>query len=341
MNTSKTTVFSPEDAGKKPGMEILRNSYIYLVLFLIVLLFSVVKLNQVSFFGRGHFLSPVSIVNLLRSAVPVIIASSAFTFIMISGNIDLSVGSAMSLSAVVYALMIRSGFGFLPSFVITMIMGMCCGYINGALVMKLRITPVIATLVTLNLFKGIALLIVPNGVSAIKSTAEVTMPPWINDYARKAVFLKLPAAFYVAVALVIILVIVQRKTILGKYTSAIGGNRTAAELSGINAVKIGWILYIMMGLFAAMAGIARASYMSLGDPLSGDGMELDCIIAVLLGGTSFYGGKGSVIKTVIGALIIMCVTIGLMTIVPPFWQMVARGTVLIFAVTVNHLLAKD
>ena len=328
-------------SGKKNGMDFIRNSYIYIVLFLLVLLFSVVKLNQVSFFGRGHFLSPVSIVNLLRSAVPVIIASSAFTFVMISGHIDLSVGSAMSLSAVIYALMIRSGFGFFPAFVITSLIGMICGYINGTLVMKLRITPVIATLVTLNLFKGIALLIVPNGVSAIKSTSETTMPSWINDYARKAVFLKLPAAFYVAVALVVILVIVQRKTILGKYTAAIGGNRTAAELSGINAVRIGWIIYIMMGFFASMAGIARASYMSLGDPLSGDGMELDCIIAVLLGGTSFYGGKGSVIKTVIGALIIMCVTIGLMTIVPPFWQMVARGTVLIFAVTINHLLVKD
>jgi ribose transport system permease protein len=341
MNTPNITTAVIDDSGKKTGMDFLRNSYIYIVLFLIVLLFSVVNLNQVSFFGRGHFLSPVGIVTLLRSAVPVIIASSAFTFIMISGHIDLSVGSAMSLSAVVYALMIRSGFGFIPAFAITSVMGMCCGYINGALVMKLRITPVIATLVTLNIFKGIALLIVPNGLSAIKSTPEAVMPAWINDYARKAVLLKLPAAFYVAVGLVIILVIVQRKTVLGKYTAAIGGNRTAAELSGVNAVKIGWILYIMMGLFAAMAGIARASYMSLGDPLSGDKMELDCIIAVLLGGTSFYGGTGSVIKTVIGALIIMCVTIGLMTIVPPYWQMVARGTVLIFAVTINHLLARD
>ena len=81
--------------------------------------------------------------------------------------------------------------------------------------------------------------------------------------------------------------------------------------------------------------------MSLGDPLSGDTMELDCIIAVLLGGTAFTGGEGSVAKTIIGALIIMCITTGLMTVVPPFWQMMAKGSVLIFAVALNHQLIKE
>lgn len=318
-----------------------KNIYIYIVLLLIVLVFSLVKLDRVSFFGRGHFLSPDSLINLFRSAAPIMTLSGAFTLLMISGNIDLSVGSAMSLSAVIFALMILNGLAFLPALIITLLLGIGCGALNGLLVMKLRITPVIATLVTLNLFKGIALLIVPDGLSAIKGSAERPMPAWINDYARKGVFLGLPLAFYIAILVIVLLVIVQRKTILGKYAAAVGGNRTAAELSGINAVRIGWILYIMVGLFAALAGIARASYMSLGDPLSGDGMELNCIIAVLLGGTAFTGGEGSVLKTIIGALIIMCVTIGLMTVVQPYWQMVAKGSVLIFAVALNHLLVRE
>ena len=138
-----------------------------------------------------------------------------------------------------------------------------------------------------------------------------------------------------------ILVIAQRKTILGKYAAAIGGNRVAAELSGINAIKWVWLLYILVGFFAALAGVARASYMSLGDPLSGDSMELNCIIAVLLGGTAFSGGEGSVAKTVIGALIIMCVTIGLMTVIPAYWQTVAKGSVLLAAVVLNHLLIRE
>jgi ribose/xylose/arabinose/galactoside ABC-type transport system permease subunit len=318
-----------------------KNIYIYIVLLLIVLVFSLVKLDRVSFFGRGHFFSPDSLINLFRSAAPIMTLSGAFTLLMISGNIDLSVGSAMSLSAVIFALLILNGFAFLPALIITLLLGVGCGALNGLLVMKLRITPVIATLVTLNLFKGIALLIVPDGLSAIKGSAERPMPAWINDYARKDVFLGLPLAFYIAILVIVLLVIVQRKTILGKYAAAVGGNRTAAELSGINAVRIGWILYIMVGLFAALAGIARASYMSLGDPLSGDGMELNCIIAVLLGGTAFTGGEGSVLKTIIGALIIMCVTIGLMTVVQPYWQMVAKGSVLIFAVALNHLLIRE
>ena len=319
----------------------IKSFYIYVILVLIVVVFSVVKLGQVQMFGRGHFLGPDSIVNLLRSAVPIMTLSGAFTLLMISGYIDLSVGSAMSLSAVVFAWMILNGVSFLPALGVTVVLGIAMGYLNGFLVMKLRITPVIATLVTLSIFKGIALLIVPDGLSAIKGSAARIMPTWINDYGRKDVVLGLPWAFFVALAVIAVLVIVQRKTIVGKYAAAIGGNRTSAELSGIDAVKWVWVLYIVVGFFAAFAGVARASYMSLGDPLSGDGMELDCIIAVLLGGTAFSGGSGSVAKTIVGALIIMCVTTGLMTVIPAFWQVVAKGSVLLFAVVLNHLLVRE
>jgi ribose/xylose/arabinose/galactoside ABC-type transport system permease subunit len=322
-------------------IELTKKLYIYLVLLLIVVIFSVVKLNQVEFFGRGHFLSADSIINILRSAVPIMTLSGAFTLLMIAGYIDLSVGSAMSLSGVLFAFLILNGVSFLPAFAIVLVAGVAMGMLNGLFVMRLRITPVIATLVTLNLFKGAALLIVPDGLSAIKSSATQRMPAWINDYARLDLLLGLPAAFYVAIVVIGVLVVLQRKTLLGKYSAAIGGNRTAAELSGINAVRMVWILYIMVGFFAAMAGMARASYMSLGDPLAGDGMELDCIIAVLLGGTAFSGGSGSVAKTIVGALIIVCVTTGLMTVIPAFWQTVAKGSVLLFAVVLNHLLARQ
>jgi ribose/xylose/arabinose/galactoside ABC-type transport system permease subunit len=320
---------------------IIKQVYIYIVLALIVLVFSVLKLDTIPLFGRGSFLSPDSLVNLLRTAVPILTLSGAFTLLMISGYIDLSVGSAMSLSAVVFAWLVLNGVSFGPAILLTLIMGVGLGTINGYIVMKLRITPVIATLVTLNLFKGIARLIVPKGVSAIKSSATQTMPGWINDFARKEVFLGMPAAFWIAILVILVLIIVQRRTLLGKYAAAIGGNRLAAELSGINAVRVVWLLYIIVGFFAALAGVARASYMSLGDPLSGDGMELDCIIAVLLGGTAFSGGEGSVAKTIVGALIIACVTVGLMTVIPAYWQTVAKGTVLISAVVLNHLLVRE
>ena len=319
----------------------IKRFYIYFVLALVVVVFSVIRLDEVSFFERGHFLNPDNIINLIRIAVPIITVSGAFTFLMIAQYIDLSVGSAMSLSAVVFALMILNGFSFLAAIVVTMVVGILMGSLNGFLVMKLRITPVIATLVTLSLYKGIALLIVPSGLSSIKGSTEKPMPPWINNYAREEVLFGLPMAFYVAILVIIVLVVVQRKTLLGKYTAAIGGNSTAAALSGINAVAVIWLLYIIVGFCAALAGIARGSYMSLGDPLSGDGMELACIIAVLLGGTRFAGGEGAVEKTVIGAIIVICVTVGMLTIIPAYWQTFAMGSVLIVAVVINHLLVKD
>jgi ribose/xylose/arabinose/galactoside ABC-type transport system permease subunit len=340
MNTAKVDTLRQKQDRSTALRATIKQVYIYVVLLLIVSVFSLLKLDQVELFGRGHFLSPDSIINLLRTAVPILTLSGAFTLMMISGYIDLSVGSAMSLSAVVFAWLILNGFSFFPAIALTLFLGIGMGYLNGTLVMKLRITPVIATLVTLSLFKGMAMLIVPDGLSAIKS-GEQTMPAWINDYARKEVLFGLPWAFWVAVLLVGLLIVIQRKTILGKYAAAIGGNRLAAELSGINAVKIGWIIYVIVGFFAALAGVARASYMSLGDPLSGDGMELSCIIAVLLGGTAFSGGEGSVAKTMVGAIIIMCVTIGLMTVIPAYWQMLATGSVLLIAVVMNHLLAQD
>lgn len=315
--------------------------YIYVVLLFIVVIFSLLKLDEVPMFGRGHFLGRDSIINLLRTAVPIMTVSGAFTLLMISGYIDLSVGSAMSLNAVVFAFMVLNGVSFVPALALTVVLGIVLGAINGFLVMRLRITPVIATLVTLLLFKGVALLIVPDGLSAIKSSADQTMPGWINNYARQDVFLGLPAAFFVALIVIAALIILQRKTILGKYAAAVGGNRTAAELSGISAVKVVWLLYIIVGVCAALAGVARASYMSLGDPLSGDTMETACIIAVLLGGTAFSGGEGSVAKTMIGALIIMCVTTGLMTVIPAYWQTVTVGSVLLGAVVLNHLLVRE
>lgn len=321
---------------------IVKGSYVFVLLILTIVILSVVKLGEVEMFARGHFLNwDCSIVNLLRNAAPILTLVGGFTLIIISGNIDLSVGSALSLNAVIYSLMIINGFGFTASLIITMILGIGLGFINGFLIAKLRITPVIATLVTLSLYKGIARLIVPAGVSAIKSSEFRTMPAWINNYGREGILAGLPAAFFVAIAVIIILVIVQRKTILGKYTTAIGGNMQATELSGINVVRTVWLLYVIVGFLAALAGVARASYMSIGDPLTGDGMELDCLIATLLGGTYIWGGEGSVTKAVAGAMIIMCINTGLMTAIPPYWQLFIKGAVLVFAVALSNFLVRE
>jgi ribose transport system permease protein len=305
-----------------------KNIFVFFVLTLIVISFSAVSLN---------FLNPANIVNILRMAVPILLVSTGATLIMVAAQIDLSVGSMVSLSGVVYCILLKNGFGFFSGTVLTLVLGVIMGYVNGLLVMKLRIVPVIATLVTLYLFRGIAWTLTPRQVGLIKGD----MPEGINDFARAPVLFGLPAAFYVAVAVIVVMVIVQRKTVLGKYAAAIGGNRTAAELSGINVVWTIWILYIIVGFLAAIGGIARASYLSMGDPMTGNLMELEVIIAVLLGGTRFSGGEGSVLKTVVGVLIIMCVSIGMTVLwIPPYWQSFAKGIVLIGTVAFYTLITK-
>lgn len=326
-----------------PGNRIaqfLRNYYIYFVLVAVILGLSAANLDSYGLFERGNFLYKKNIINILRVSAPLITLSGAFCLLMVSGYIDLSVGSAMSLSAVIYALLAINGVPFVLAFAITVVVGAGLGVINGFLVVRLKITPVIATLITLSFYKGIALLLVQDGVSAIKSGGGLKMPSWFNSYGREGVLLGLPMAFWIALGVILVLVIAQNRTLLGKYAAATGGNPTAATLSGINTNRVVFLLYIIVGVTAALAGIARSSFMSLGDPLSGDGMELNAILVVLVGGTAFSGGEGRVLRSFIGALIIMALTVGMLTLVPAYFQTLVIGAALLTAAASNHLISR-
>ena len=326
-----------------PGNRIaqfLRNYYIYFVFVAVILGLSLANLDSYGLFERGNFLYKRNIINILRVSAPLITLAGAFCLLMVSGYIDLSVGSAMSLSAVTYALLAINGVPFVLAFAITVVVGAGLGVINGFLVVRLKITPVIATLITLSFYKGIALLLVPDGTSAIKSGGGLKMPSWFNSYGREGVLLGLPMAFWIAVGVILVLVIAQNRTLLGKYAAATGGNPEAATLSGINTNRVVFLLYIIVGVTAALAGIARSSFMSLGDPLSGDGMELNCILVVLVGGTAFSGGEGRVLRSFIGALIIMALTVGMLTLVPAYFQTLVIGAALLTAAASNHLISR-
>ena len=326
-----------------PGNRIaqfLRNYYIYFVLVAVILGLSAANLDSYGLFERGNFLYKKNIINILRVSAPLITLAGAFCLLMVSGYIDLSVGSAMSLSAVIYALLAINGVPFVFAFAITVVVGAGLGVINGFLVVRLKITPVIATLITLSFYKGIALLLVQDGTSAIKSGGGLKMPSWFNSYGREGVLFGLPMAFWIALGVILVLVIAQNRTLLGKYAAATGGNPTAATLSGINTTRVVFLLYIIVGVTAALAGIARSSFMSLGDPLSGDGMELNSILVVLVGGTAFSGGEGRVLRSFIGALIIMALTVGMLTLVPAYFQTLVIGAALLTAAASNHLISR-
>lgn len=339
MSESTKVLSTPPALGGQIA-EFIRNYYIYFVLAAIVLFLSSVNLDQYALFERGNFLYKKNVINILRVSAPILVLAGAFTLLMVSGYIDLSVGSTMGLTAVIYAMLAINGVPFIAAFSITVMCGVLLGAFNGLLVVKFNITPVIATLITLSLYKGIALLLVEDGVSAIKSMGEMKMPSWFNDYARDAVLLGLPMAFWVAVGVTALLIILQNRSLLGKYAAATGGNPTAAKLSGIKTGLVVFALYAIVGATASLAGIARASFMSLGDPLSGDGMELTAILVVLIGGTAFSGGEGKVLRSFIGALIIMTLTVGMLTLVPAYYQTLVIGGALLAAAASNHLVSR-
>ena len=329
---------TPATLRAQKAKRIVKEIYVYIIFAAVVVTLSMLKGEL---FQRGNFLFPANIANLLRMSAPILMICSAFTLIFITGHIDLSVGSILSLTTVVHAILVLNGFPFALSLLIVVALGIVLGTINGFLVMKLRITPVIATLITMNAYQGLARYLVPPGISSITNTDTLTMPDWMGHFSKDQVFLGLSWAFIVAVVLLVALVILQKRTLFGKYLVAVGGNRTAAELSGVNVVKVVWGVYILLGAISALAGVARASYLLIGEPYTGVGAETEAIIACLLGGTVFTGGEGSVVKSFVGALIIVCLTFGLKSVIPEYWQLLAKGVVLVFAVVLNHLLSKE
>ncbi len=333
-----SSICTPATLRAQKAKRIVKEIYVYIILVAVVATLSMLKGEL---FQRGNFLFPANIANLLRMSAPILMISSAFTLIFITGNIDLSVGSTLSLTTVVHAILVLNGFPFALSLLIVVALGVLLGAINGFLVMKLRITPVIATLITMNAYQGVARYLVPPGISSITSTDTLKMPEWMGHFSKDQVFMGLSWAFIVAIILLVALVILQRRTLFGKYLVAVGGNRTAAELSGVNVVKVVWGVYILLGAVSALAGVTRASYLLIGEPYTGVGAETEAIIACLLGGTVFTGGEGSVVKSFVGALIIVCLTFGLKSVIPEYWQLLAKGGVLVFAVVLNHLLSKE
>lgn len=302
-----------------------KNVYVFSVLILIFAIFTSMS---------TRFISAPNLVNILRQCVPLFLIGGSVTLVMISGHIDLSVGGILGLCSVVYSLIIKAEMGYFAASVTTLLVGTFVGFVNGYLVMKLNIVPLIATLATMTLSVGIGKMMTPRGVGLIKG-----IPRGIEEFMRASVLFGLPMAFYIAIAVVAVLVILQKKTVIGKYAAAIGGNRTAAELSGINVRKQVWLLYVIVGFCSAMAAIARTSYLLLGDPTTGQGMEMDAIIAVVLGGTHYFGGEGSVWRTMVGVLVLMSLTAGMQVAgVPPYWQYSIRGAVLIFALLIDILV---
>lgn len=281
------------------------------------------------------FLSTYNIGNLLRAVSMIGIVACGGTLLMMTANFDLSTGGNLIFSNIIFAMTCLAGVPVVFALCITILCGCMIGAINGILVTRFSVTPFIATLGTWFIFKGIAKAITDN--NEIKAGL-----PKSFDFLGQGQLGPVPMPVVILVVIVVFFLFLERKTLLGKYSMAIGGNPAAAYLSGINSDKIVFLLFTITGGLAGLAGSIAASRIGSGNPRIGDGFEFDVIIAIILGGTRLAGGQGTILGTLIAALIVAAIGSGLnMLGMLSFWQLVLKGGILVVAILLNEKFRKE
>ena len=306
----------------------------FIVLILLVVFFSIVKNN---------FLAPATLTMVAKHVALYGILALGMTFVIITGGIDLSVGSIVGLVGMLAGGMIQEGvtisiagvtlYFSVPVIIIFMLI---IGAINGLIITKLNVAPFITTLGTMYMCRGFASL-----RSGGATFSDINGYEGLGNEGFKALgsnFLNIPAGVYVFAVLAVIAVILLKKIPFGWYVLAVGGNEKSARLSGIKADKIKILVYMISGFCAAWAGMINTAQLSAAHPASGDGWEMNAIAATVLGGTSMAGGSGTILGTVVGAFVIGVINDGMtMCGVSEFWQQVIRGAVIIFAVVIDQV----
>jgi ribose transport system permease protein len=285
------------------------------------------------------FLKPDNIGGIfLATAVNGILALGV-TFVIINGGIDLSVGTVMTFSAVMTAqVMIIWQQPVMVGIAAGLLTGALCGTLNGLMVTKMKVPPFVATLGMLYVTKGLSLV-----VSQLKPI-YFNDAPIFNQTAMGSIFGSLIPALdplknvvLVFLGAAVIAALILGKTILGRYTFAMGSNVEATRLSGVNVDRWQTSVYMLCGLFAGLAGVVIGARLNSAQPALGAGYELDAIAAAVIGGTSLSGGEGSILGTVIGAFVISVLANGLRILsVPQEWQIVVTGTILVLAVYLDR-----
>ena len=275
---------------------------------------------------------------LLATAVNGVLALGA-TFVIITAGIDLSVGTLMTFSAVMTGVFITYWGLPVPVGILGGVLaGSLVGFVNGIIISRMKIPPFITTLGMLYVTKGLSLVI--SGLKPIyfNDTPAFREMAMGSVLARIIPGLEVPNAVLILFGAALVAHIILSRTILGRYTFALGSNEEATRLSGVNVVFWKTAVYTLAGMFSGIGGVLIASRLNSAQPALGAGYELDAIAAVVIGGTSLSGGEGSILGTIIGAFIISTLTNGLRILsVPQEWQMVVTGGIVIGAVFLDIL----
>jgi len=304
---------------KKALANLIQTAGILPVLIVIVVVFSFIAPN---------FLTEANLLNIVRQASINIVLATGMTVVILTGGIDLSVGSVLAVSAVTamaVSLMPELGWAAAP---IALLIGLALGALNGALVAYAGLPPFIVTLGSMTTLRGLAYLLA-GGTTIINSKIGFA---WIGN----AYLGPLPWLVIIAFLVLLMTWFLLRHTVLGIYIYGVGGNPQAARLTGIKVDQVLLFVYAFSGLLAGLGGVMTTSRLYSANGVLGTGYELDAIAAVILGGTSFVGGIGTVIGTLFGALIIATLNNGLTLMnVSFFWQLVVKGLVIIIAVALD------
>jgi ribose/xylose/arabinose/galactoside ABC-type transport system permease subunit len=303
----------------------LRNSGTYILFILICVAFGIFAPN---------FATSTNFRLVLQEIAPVVISGAAVTFVMVSGSLDLSVGGILEISGVVAADLSAHGVPLVFCFIGGVAVGALVGLINGYLVVGLGINAVIATLGTWYVADGVANLVAYNG-SAI--TAVSTSFGTLGESSAGGI----PYSVMVMVVVVVGFILVERKTLVGKYSVAIGSNYEGARLAGLRVDRIRVLLFVASGAATGLAGIVVASRLDSGQPTVGTNFEFEVIVAAILGGVSLAGGRGTVFGVCVGAAIVGVINNALDLLnVQPYWQEITEGLILVAVVAVDVLVKK-
>lgn len=280
--------------------------------------------------ATSNFLTLTNLDNLVRQVAVFAILSIGQLFVILTGGIDLSVGSVLGLSGGVTALLLASGMPVPLAILIGLVVGVVAGLIDGLLVARLKLPPFIATLGMLGVARGLVLLL-----TGAKTIAP--LPDSFNVIAN-GFFLGLPSLFWILLVVAVVSAFVLERTVFGRYVYAVGSNAESARLSGVPVNIVLVAVYCISGLLAGLAGVLTSSRLGAGIPTAGTGYELQAIAGAVIGGASLSGAKGRVSGAVIGALIMgMLANGGNLLAIDPFYLQIAIGLLIILAVYFDHL----
>ncbi|PKL27982.1 MAG: ribose ABC transporter permease [Spirochaetae bacterium HGW-Spirochaetae-2] len=302
--------------------QLLKNNGILIVFFLICIGLSILS---------PYFMTTNNILNIFRQTSIYGIIAVGMTFVILTGGIDLSVGSILALSGMIAAgLMKNNGIGVFIASVAAILVGGGIGLINGVLITKGKIAPFVVTLGMVTIARGLTL-IYSKGYPVSGFSPEFRQ-------LGGGYFLGIPIPVIIFIATVALAWFILNHTRLGRYTYAIGGNEETVKLSGINVNFYKTMVYVIVGIASSLSALILTSRLNSAEAIAGQGYELDVIAAVVIGGTSLSGGRGSIIGTLIGALLIGVINNGMNLLgISPYFQQVVKGALIIGAVILDRL----